>query len=312
MFDANRRTTNNSERNPSSSGCFCTMLAEPTGRAAAVVATAATHAPGFNPSRAAAWVTATYSAALNRPVTRFKRRSSACSRCPRNALTTPTPLTPIPVPTRRRAEQVDPARIGLIGWGLGGGVVVAEASEDPRVAAVAALNCISDGTRSTRNMHDAASWQSLLTRIEADRGRRARMGRSEITDPWDIVRLDRDTRTDGYVGAELYKAPGFGSGVNLESADLLLRFSPQAMVHRLAGRPLLIVHGAENQLHRPEEAQALFDQAGEPKQLVLLAGAGHTEWMFDDHPTFGTVLGLLEEFLGSALTATSDTSPATS
>ncbi len=125
------------------------------------------------------------------------------------------------------AEQVDAARIGLIGWGLGGGVVVAEASEDPRVAAVAALNCISDGTRSTRNMHDAASWQSLLTRIEADRGRRARMGRSEITDPWDIVRLDRDTRTDGYVGAELYKAPGFGSRVNLGSADLLLRFSPR-------------------------------------------------------------------------------------
>ena len=124
-------------------------------------------------------------------------------------------------------DQVDANRLGLIGWGLGGGVVVAEASEDPRVAAVAALNCISDGTRSTRNMHDAASWQSLLTRIEADRGRRARMGRSEITDPWDIVRLDRDTRTDGYVGAELYKAPGFGSRVNLGSADLLLRFSPR-------------------------------------------------------------------------------------
>jgi alpha-beta hydrolase superfamily lysophospholipase len=209
------------------------------------------------------------------------------------------------------AEQVDAARIGLIGWDLGGGVVVAEASEDPRVAAVAALNCISDGTRSTRNMHDAASWQSLLTRIEADRGRRARMGRSEITDPWDIVRLDRDTRTDGYVGAELYKAPGFGSRVNLESADLLLRFSPQAMVHRLAGRPLLIVHGAENELHRPEEAQALFDHASEPKQLVFLEGSGHTEWMFDDHPTFQRLLGLLEEFLGSALNATSDTSPAT-
>jgi len=33
--------------------------------------------------------------------------------------------------------------------------------------------------------------------------------------------------------------------------------------------------------------------------------------MFDDHPTFQRLLGLLEEFLGSALNATSDTSPAT-
>ncbi len=207
-------------------------------------------------------------------------------------------------------DQVDATRIGLIGWGLGGGVVVAEASEDPRVRAVAALNCISDGTRSTRNMHDEKSWQSLLTRIEADRGRRATLGRSEITDPWDIVRLDRDTRTDGYVGEELYKAPGFGSGVNLESADLLLRFSPQNMVHRLAGRPLLVVHGAENELHRPEEAQALFDHASEPKQLVFLEDSGHTEYMFDEHPTFQKLLGLLDGFFGPALKSTTHAHPA--
>lgn len=197
--------------------------------------------------------------------------------------------------------DVDADRIGLIGWGLGGGVVVAEASEDPRVRAVASLNCISDGTRSTRNMHDEKSWQSLLTRIEADRGRRATEGRSEITDPWDIVRLDRDTRTDGYVSEQLYKAPGFGSGVNLESADLLLRFNPQEMVHRIAPRPLLIIQGAENELHHPEEAQALYDHAGEPKELVFLEGSGHTEWMFDDHPTFQQVVGLLDDFFTQTL-----------
>ncbi len=53
------------------------MLAEDTGRDAAVAANAATHAPGRSPSWSAARCTATYSAALNRPVTRFSRRSSA-------------------------------------------------------------------------------------------------------------------------------------------------------------------------------------------------------------------------------------------
>lgn len=206
-------------------------------------------------------------------------------------------------------SDVDASRLGLIGWGLGGGVVIAEASEDPRVRAVASLNCVADGTRSTRNMHDEASWQSLLSRIEADRGRRATEGRSEITDPWDIVRLDLDTRTDDYVGEELYKAPGFGSGVNLESADLLLRFSPQAVAHRIAPRPLLIVHGAENELHKPEEAQALFDHASEPKQLVFLEGSGHTEWMFDDHPTFKKLLSMLDEFFRRSLSTATDQAP---
>jgi alpha-beta hydrolase superfamily lysophospholipase len=197
-------------------------------------------------------------------------------------------------------HQLDPGRVALLGWGLGGGVVVAEAAYDPRIRAVVACNGIADGYRSTRNMHDDDSWQSLLRRVEADRGARTTSGRSEITSPWDIVRLDLDTRTDDYVGEELYKAPGFGAGVNLESADYLLRFFPAEVVHRIAPRPLLVVHGAENRLHLPEEAQHLHDAAGEPKRLELLDGFGHTEWMLDEHPTFGRVVGLIDDFLAEA------------
>jgi alpha-beta hydrolase superfamily lysophospholipase len=193
-------------------------------------------------------------------------------------------------------DVIDATRVGLIGWGLGGGLVVAEASEDPRIAAVAVVNGMSDGMRSTQSQHDQASWNSLLARVESDRARRATVGRSEITSPWDIVRLDLDEPTDKYVGAELYKLPGYGGGVTLESADLLLRFSPQRMVRRLNGRPLLIVHGAQNKLYRTEEAQSLYDEAAEPRQLVFLEGAGHTEWMFDDHPTFKKLIGLLDGF----------------
>ncbi|EST34112.1 hypothetical protein N566_18930 [Streptomycetaceae bacterium MP113-05] len=197
-------------------------------------------------------------------------------------------------------DLLDAGRVALLGWGMGGGVVVAEAAEDPRVRAVASVNCISDGTRSTRNMHEDSSWERLLHRVARDRGHRAVGGRSEITSPWDIVRLDLDDRTDGYVGEELYRAPGFGSGVSLESADMLLRFSPQAVAHRIAPRPLLVVHGAENGLHRPEEARALYDHAREPKRLRLIEGAGHTEWMFDEHPTFRELVEELDGFFTDA------------
>jgi alpha-beta hydrolase superfamily lysophospholipase len=197
--------------------------------------------------------------------------------------------------------QLDPERVATLGWGLGGGVVVAEAAEDPRVRAVVACNAIADGYRSTRNMHDTESWERLLARVAADRARRATSGRSEITSPWDIVRLDLDERTDGYVDEQLYKAPGFGSGVTLESADYLLRFRPVEVVHHIAPRPLLVVHGAENRLHLAEEAQDLFDAAGEPRRLELLDGRGHTEWMFDDHPEFVRVMDLVDGFLAEAL-----------
>lgn len=210
-------------------------------------------------------------------------------------------------------DAVDQERILLLGWGLGGGVVVAAAADDPRVRAVASVNGIGDGARSTRGMHDEQSWINLLARIEVDRGRRASMGRSEITSPWDIVRLDLDTATNGYVGSELYKAPGFGSGVTLESADMLLRFRPELVAGRISPRPLLVVHGERNRLHRAEEARSLYEHAREPKQLVLLEGAGHTEWMFDEHPTFRRLVCTLDEFfttaVDAAVPATSATAP---
>ncbi|GLZ04764.1 hypothetical protein Acsp03_22300 [Actinomadura sp. NBRC 104412] len=196
--------------------------------------------------------------------------------------------------------DLDSDRVALLGWALGGGAVIAAAADDPRVRAVIVCNGIADGCRSTRNMHDEESWKSLLKRVAADRVHRAAHGRSEITSPWDIVRLDLDRRTDTYVDEELYKAPGFGSGVTLESADYLLRFRPVDVVHQIAPRPLLIVHGAENRLHLPEEARHLYEAAGEPKRLELLEGKGHTEWMFDDDPTFLRVVDLIDGFLAEA------------
>lgn len=202
----------------------------------------------------------------------------------------------------RSVPAVDPGRIGVIGWGLGGGVAIVAAADDPRIRAVVACNAIGDGERSTRSMHDEGSWQRLLERVREDRERRALYGPSEIVHPFEIVRLDRDQATLGYVDTELYRTPGFGTGVSLEAADYLLRFQPERHADRIAPRPLLLVHGDANRLHRPEEAHALYERAGEPRRLELLEGAGHTEWMHDDHPTFQRLAGLLADFLLEHLT----------
>lgn len=195
--------------------------------------------------------------------------------------------------------EVDHDRIALLGWALGGGIVIAEAADDPRVRAVAACNPIGDGERSTRSMHDEDSWSELLQRVAEDRDQAAAKGRSRIVHPFEIVRLDLVTR--GYVDAELYKAAGFGSGVTLESADHLFRFRPEQVVSRIAPRPLLLVHGDRNELHRPEESRRLFELAGEPKELVWLEGAGHTEWMHDDHPIYRELTEKLVQFLEVSL-----------
>ena len=195
--------------------------------------------------------------------------------------------------------EVDGGRISLLGWALGGGVAIAEAADDARVRAIVACNPIGDGERSTRAMHTAESWGTLLDRIAADRDRRVVAGVSELVSPFVIVVLDEVTRP--YVETELYRTAGFGAAVSLESGEQLLRFRPEEAVARIAPRPLLLVHGEDNRLHLPQESLELHRLAGEPKELVLVAGAGHTEWMHDDNPTFVEVVEVVRRFLDESL-----------
>lgn len=190
---------------------------------------------------------------------------------------------------------VDPERIGLIGWGMGGGIAAQVAALDPRVKAVAICNGIGSGSRSTRAAHTEDTWAQLGTRIAADQSRRVEAGVSERVHPFEVLPLAGSTRQ--FVDSDLYPTPGFGtSPVSLESAEALLRFEPELLAGRVAPRPVLIVHGTENDLYAPAEASALAEAIGSSARLEWLQGTGHTEFMRDDDPTFQRMMGMLVEF----------------
>jgi alpha-beta hydrolase superfamily lysophospholipase len=194
--------------------------------------------------------------------------------------------------------------LALLGWGLGGALVIAEAAHDSRVAAVVALNAIADGYRTTRALHDDTSWARLMERLERDRAERVRYGHSALIDAFEVVRLRSPTRD--YVETELYKDSAFGFPVTCDASEHLLRFSVEHLVGRIAPRPLFLAHGAANDLYSPDEAQRLYQLAGEPRELHLLEGAGHSEWMHDDHQTFQQLIGLITDFLQRLLTRSAD------
>jgi alpha-beta hydrolase superfamily lysophospholipase len=195
----------------------------------------------------------------------------------------------------------------LLGWGLGGALVIAEAAQDSRVAAVVALNAIADGYRTTRALHDDASWAELIARLERDRVDRLRYGRSALIPAFEVVRLRGSTRD--YVESELSKEAGFGFPITCQAGEHLLRFSVEHLVGRIAPRPLFIAHGTANDLYSPEEAHRLYRLAGEPRELHLLDGAGHSEWMYDGHQTFRQLIGLITDFLQRSLEGHSDRPP---
>jgi pimeloyl-ACP methyl ester carboxylesterase len=192
----------------------------------------------------------------------------------------------------------------LLGWGLGGALVIAEAAHDTRVAAVVALNAIADGYRTTRALHDDISWARLMERLDEDRTQRLRYGRSALIPAFDVVRVQGSTLD--YVEAELSKDPAYGFPVTCYATEHLLRFSVEHLVGRIAPRPLFLAHGTANDLYPPEEAQRLYELAGEPRELHFLEGAGHSEWMHDGHQTLQQLIELITGFSERSIAAASN------
>ena len=141
---------------------------------------------------------------------------------------------------------------------------------DPRVKCIVSVVGIGHGGRWMRSVRRPDEWHDLLDRA-AGRPREARAdGQSEMVDRAQILLPDRQS-------AELAAAARRGNpaAVNelpLEFIDDTLGFHPEWVVDRIAPRPILFITTDDDRLVPPEESEALFAKAGEPKKLVVLQG----------------------------------------
>jgi alpha-beta hydrolase superfamily lysophospholipase len=177
-------------------------------------------------------------------------------------------------------------KVVLAGWGMSGGLIIDSyrICED-QVAGLVSMNGFFDAVRVQKALRGEHGWKTFKQFMATERLRLARGGDKEAIDPFNIYPLDPISRE--YVFTELVKAPGYGVTCDLDFADSLISFKPEAHLdERFANIPLLIAHGAENDLHPVTEAKSLYNAYPGPKSLFLLADAGHTEWMLDDNPHF--------------------------
>jgi len=133
--------------------------------------------------------------------------------------------------------EVDSSRLGLLGFSGGAAVSIYVAAGDERIAAVAA--CASP-----------AEFASLV----ADEK------------PQDIIKRLRDIgaiRDKGFPPDVKSWYQGFRS------------FSPVDSVAGISPRALLLLHGSEDDVVPVSHVYRLYDCAGEPKEMVVIDGAGH-------------------------------------
>lgn len=132
--------------------------------------------------------------------------------------------------------EVDRSRLSLLGFSGGAAVSVCVASQDRRVSYIVACACP------------------------------ARFTFSEVDEPQSVIEHFR------HLGAIRDKA--FPSSAQ-EWLDGFREVSPVRYVARIAPRPLLLVHGSQDDVVPVAQAHEVYSRAGEPKQLVIVDGAGH-------------------------------------
>jgi uncharacterized protein len=171
--------------------------------------------------------------------------------------------------------EVDAERLGIYGTSYGGATVVWVAAIDPRVKCVVAVVGIGNGGRWMRSVRRPDEYHDLLARAAADRVKRALTGVSELADRNEILLPDRQSLALG--AAARRNNPAAVTELPLEFVDDTLGFHPEWVVDRIAPRPLLLITTDDDRLVPPQESEAMYARAGEPKKLVLLRGFGHYE-----------------------------------
>ncbi|MFC1861694.1 alpha/beta hydrolase [Chloroflexota bacterium] len=133
--------------------------------------------------------------------------------------------------------EVDQSHLSLLGFSGGAAVSVYVASQDTRISSVIACSCPAEF--------------NLLTRIDS---------LSSVIDRYRSIGVFRDKDFP-------YSTEEWINGFRL--------VSPIECVAGIAPRPLLLVHGNQDETVPIGHAYKLYEKAEEPKQIIVIEGAGH-------------------------------------
>ncbi|HEY3302322.1 MAG TPA: alpha/beta hydrolase [Candidatus Binatia bacterium] len=164
--------------------------------------------------------------------------------------------------------DVDPERIALVGSSFGAAVAIYTGGADGRIAAVISSGGWGDGERKFRRQHPTPEGWARFTRMsEEGRRHRERTGESLMVPRFDIVPIPERLRQNMSAGS-ITEFPA-------ETAQSMYDFRADEMVGKIAPRPLLLLHSANDSVTPTEESIELFRRAKQPVELHLLSEVDH-------------------------------------
>ncbi|MGZ5853835.1 MAG: alpha/beta hydrolase [Xanthobacteraceae bacterium] len=185
-------------------------------------------------------------------------------------------------------DDIDPKRIALSGTSYGAAVAVYAAGTDPRVAGVIAQGGWANGERMFRFIHASPqAWQKFSDLVARGRAR-------SLSEPpvmahrFDIIPVPERLR--GNI------APPSIMEFPADTAIGTLEFNPGDVAARIAPRPLLIMHSAQDEVIAADGSFDLFRCAGYHGDLHIIGGVDHFMFGEDDRRVGDIIANWLRKY----------------
>ncbi len=206
----------------------------------------------------------------------------------------------------RTQSTVDPERIGALGICGSGSFVVSAAKIDPRIKAVATVSMYDMGAAARDGLRNGVSVEQrkqMIAQAAQQRDVEFRGGGTEYTGgtPEELNAQSSPVEREFY---DFYRtARGFSPDTTthptLTSNVKFMNFYPFEEIETISPRPMLFISGAE--AHSREFSEDAYELAAEPKQLVIVPGAGHVD-LYDrtELIPFDTLTGFFRDNLAGS------------
>jgi fermentation-respiration switch protein FrsA (DUF1100 family) len=182
----------------------------------------------------------------------------------------------------RTQSFVDKERIGAIGICGSGSFVISAAKIDPRIKAVATVSMYDMGAANRDGLRHSVTLEqrkSILEQAAQQRDVEFAGGATEFTGGTPEELTDQSTAVDrefyDFYRTSRGHSPDTTTHPTLTSNVKFMNFYPFEDIETISPRPMLFIAG-EN-AHSREFSEEAYRLAGQPKELVIIPGAGHVD-----------------------------------
>lgn len=185
--------------------------------------------------------------------------------------------------------EVDPDRIGAWGTSMSGGHVMYLAAFDRRIKAVVAqvpLTNVWSTYMAKWPAEQQAGFLGWLAQARTERVRSGHIAEIPVAAPADKPSFwPLQEWHDAFV--KLSKpAPAWRNSLVVESLDTHILYEPVTNIARISPTPLMMIVASDDIITPTAEAKAAFEQAREPKQLVVVQGRHFDAYTGPTHERF--------------------------